>query len=291
MTYNKFIYSFLVFLLLIGACKKTAYVPGEGREAYVNFFNASEVLQQNVSVQEHNWLILNHTLNHAKAEFSFGVDDRAFPNTSGISPLTPDGLLIPANSNYYQVYWMPLYEGINHISFTADSAYTVLKDTTVNLTNQKFSTHYLVENAITDTSYSIFTFPVENQRIEGHVSLQLVNLSPDFGPVDVYRSDSDGNQIGQNLATSLRYGSSTSFLDVDTIGSHSTRENIILKFKKSGDKNIVATQVVPGVPASGYVAIFRGFEKSTPRRIRMRGDTYRSFMVGPNLRVNLRRLY
>lgn len=283
------IYTLMCILTLSAACKKETIQAGDGAVSYINFFNASEVLSQNTLLSFHNWVIINKQQTKAVAEFTA---KRQFPYTSSISPIvtTPDYLNLPAGSNYELVYWLPLYAGSNHIEFTADSAYVSLKDSTVMLRPESFSTQYLVESPENDKSYQLFSYEMDPTRKPGIVRVQLINLSPDFGTLEVFRSSEDGKQVGNLLTEGLAYGHSSPFVDIDTVGASKTRGNIILNFKKNGGK-VVLTKAVPAISESVFSLVFQGFEKPAIRHIPTRNNTLRTISVASNLRTLLRRFY
>jgi len=286
------IYLALAAALMLSACQKSGDIaPGNGQDAYLNFYNASEVLQQNMILSANNLILINDTVPGAnQPQFSQSDDFRQFPRTITGNQFNIDINSIPAGTNYNIVYWMPVLAGTHHIAYTA-SKNVDLKDTTVSISPKSFTTQYLVESPVSNEAYRIATVPEERRGIAGKVRVKVVNLSPDLGPLEVIRTDKDGNTILETLPAALKYGEHSAYAEIDTAGVSRTRGQLILKLRKSGSSAILLTQVIDAVPNTSFTVVFQGFEKETIRRIRTGSQTFQTVTVNPNLRINIRRIF
>lgn len=279
-------------LLFITGCKKTDVNPGNGQDAYINFFNASEVLQQNIALALNN-TVVSEQIRKDKFPMAFQTDgdNRQFPFAASIGTLPSDNLSLPTGGiNYTNIYWLPVKTGTYSLGYTSDSSYIVIKDTTINLASKSFTTQYLVESPVDDTAYNILTVPTERAGTPGKVRLQFIHLSPDLSNLDIARIDANGNEMPDALPKKFAYGSYTNYIELDTAGAASTRGQIILNFRKSGSTRTALSAAIPAASNSSFTVLIQGFEHTTARRIRMR-DGYRSVSVNPNLRINLRRIF
>ncbi|MEC5143177.1 hypothetical protein [Chitinophaga sp. 212800010-3] len=284
--------AFIAMLSISGfsACKKEDQLPGDRLDTYINFCNLAEALNTNNQLSLDNRLLSEQIYGTRPLQFPFDGEVRQVPSQTGISDLTPDGLSEPLNLNYTSVFWLPVRAGNFHLSYTSDSTLAVIKDTTVDLQPKTFITQYLVENIQSDEGYSIFSFPANLTGISGKVQVQLLNLSPDFGALQVDRIDDKGHLITSDLPVSLPSGGSNTSL-LDTAGAAATRNMIWLKFHKPGQTNALLIQTVPAVSGSCFQLVFRGFESTTNRRIKMRNNQYQQVAIASNLRVSVRRLH
>lgn len=283
-------YYWIVSFCLLAACKKTDVTPGNGQEAYVNFYNASEVLQQNMSFSMNNQIIINDSLpGQVQPEFSPTDDFRQFPRHLTGSAVI-DAVYPPAGLTYDVVYWMALTSNQYRFRYTSVNK-TAITDTAVNLQPKSFTAQYLVESPQAENAYRMLNVPVERKGVPGKVRLQVINLSPDFGPLEVYRADQDGNRVSSQLPTALATDSYSSYVEVDTTGAAKTYNKILLKFCKSGTSEVVLTKAVDAISNSCYSIVFQGFERSTQRRLKTGNGDFETVTVSPNLRVNIRRTF
>lgn len=279
-------------LLFITGCKKTDETPGNGQDAYINFFNASEVLQQNIALALNN-TVVSEQIRKGKFPMAFQADgdSRQFPYTASIGTLPPDNLSLPIGGvNYTNIYWLPVIAGSYSLGYTSDSSYAVLKDTTVNLLPKSFTAQYLVESPEDDAAYKILTVPTQRAGTPGKVRLQFIHLSPDLGNLDIVRIDANGNDLSDALPKNIAYSRYTNYMELDTLGTASTRGQIILNIRKNGSTKTMLSTAIPAASNSSFTVLIQGFEHTTARRIRMR-DAYQSVSVNPNLRINLRRIF
>lgn len=284
-------YGLILAVTLLTACEKKEVRPGDGLDTYVNFYNASEVLQQNFTLSESNQIIINDSLpDQRQPQFSSTDDFRQYPRHLTGSDAVIDVINPPAGITYYVVYWMPFNADRYKFSYTS-VAKTFLVDTTVSLQAKTFTTQYLVESPAADDAYRILTIPVERRGTAGKVRVQVLNLSPDFGPLEVYRSDHEGNRIGSQLPSALGTDAHTPYVELDTAEASKTYNKLILKFCKSGSSEVVLTAAVDAISNSVYSIVFQGFEKATDRRIKTSSSEYEQVTVSPNLRVNVRRVF
>lgn len=284
-------YCLILAVTLLTACEKKEVVPGDGQDTYVNFYNASEVLQQNISLAMSNKIIINDSLpGQQQPQFSSTDDFRQYPRHLTGTDAVIDAVNPPAGINYNVVYWMPVNAEKYRFAYTSVNK-TSLVDATVDLLPKTFTTQYLVESPAADNAYSILTVPVERTGTAGKVRVQLVNLSPDFGSLEVYRTDEAGNRVASQLPTALSATTYSPYVELDTAGASKTFNKLLLKFCKSGSNEVVLTRAVDAISGSSYSVVFQGFEKLTTRRIKISGSDYQQVSVSPNLRVNVRRIF
>jgi len=286
------IYLAFAAALMLGACQKSGDIaPGNGQDAYLNFYNASEVLQQNMTLSANNLILINDTVPGAnQLQFSQTDDFRQFPQTITGNQFNVDIHPVPAGMNYNVVFWMPVLAGNHHITYTATKN-ADLKDTTVTISAKSFTTQYLVESPVSNDAYRVVTVPEERLGTAGKVRVKVINLSPDLGPMEVIRTDKDGNAILESLPAALKYGEHSPYADIDTAGISKTRGQLLLKFRKSGSNAVLLTKVIDAIPNTSFTMVLQGFEKETVRRIKTASQTFQTVTVNPNLRVNVRRIF
>lgn len=280
----------LIGFCLFAACKKNEVIPGNGQEAYINFYNASEVLQQNFALSGKNQIIINDSLpGQVQPEFSPTDDFRQFPRHLTGSAVI-DAINPPAGLTYDVVYWMALTSDQYRFRYTSVNK-TTLTDASIRLSPKTFTTQYLVETPEADNTYSVLNVPVERKGAANKVRLQIINLSPDFGALEVYRADQNGNRVSSELPTGLLADTYSDYIELDTAGASKTYNKIILKFAKSGSNEVLLTKAVDAISNSCYTIVFQGFERTTRRRIKISDTESRTVTVSPNLRVNIRRVF
>lgn len=292
--YKSWIY-LLTGIALLSACKKTDVAPGDGQEAYINFYNASEALLQG-GFTKGNMIYVNDSVPNEifkrHPEFSENYDDfRQYPQSLFGNPNFGYNLAVPEGVGYDPIYWMPIASGNYRFIFTSVNK-VYLQETPVSLTSKTFTTQYLVESPKADNEYSIVTVPVERKGMEGRVRIQFVNLSPDVGELEVIRADENGNPLVEaSLPKNLPFGEFSSYAEIDTSGTSRTSNYIMLYFRKPGTTRALVTVGVPSIPYSSFTLTFQGFENETTRRIKTGENSYETITVKPNLRVNKRRIY
>lgn len=285
-----YIYLFISIIFII-SCKKEDVLPGNSQQTYVNFYNASEVLQQNGSLSTSNQILINGGLpGNKQPQFSSTDDFRQFPRHVTGTDFVIDVLYPPNDLAYNPVYWMAFIADRYEFTYTSTQN-TPVADTAVSLMPKTFTTQYLVEATTADHAYRVISIPVERSGSAQKVRMQIINLSPDFGPLEVYRSDDQGNRIASSLPLAIDRLGYSSYVDVDTIGAAKTFNKILLSFCKSGTDEVVLTKAIPAIPNSNFSIVFQGFEKTTDRRIKTNETEYQSVRVSPNLRVNVRRIF
>lgn len=280
-------------LLCLTACEKKEVLPGNGQDTYMNFYNASEVLQQDGSLAANNLILINDSLKGQPQQPQFsGTDDfRQYPRHLTGTDAVIDVLYPPfAGLSYNVVYWMPFIADRYKFAYTSVNQ-TSLVDTTISLQPKTFTTQYLVESPAADNAYLVLNIPVERQGTSGKVRVQVVNLSPDFGPLEVYRTDNQGRRVTSTLPAALNTHAYTAYVDLDTTGASKTYNKIVLNFCKSGSSEVVLTKAVDAISSSTYSVVFQGFEKTTNRRIKTGNNEFQQVTVAPNLRVNVRRIF
>lgn len=294
--FNKRTFTVLMAMLLafLSACEKETVLPGDGREAYVNFYTAADaVLQGNLTQQ--NYIYINDSLAHPDYAqfpvFSASADDfRTYPRYPAAALGVSDEIVVPIGTPYQTVYWMPVENGNYRFIFTsANKVY--LHTNEVTLEPKSHMMQCLVESLEADDAYRVVNVPIEPKGTKGKVRIQIVNLSPDAGALDVKRTDRSGNQLPDVLPASLGFGEYSTYAEIDTTGSADTNGQILLRIRKHQTDKELMMVAVPAIPYSSFTVLFQGFENATERRVKTGDNQYQSIQVQPNLRVNLRRVY
>lgn len=289
----------ILFGCLLAACGKTDIAPGAAQEAYVNFYNASEVLLQGKLTKD-NMVYVNDSISNEHfrnfPQFSNApslAGFREYPIAVTVGPSSIAGnnqIAIPPGIGYNPVFWLPVLGGDYRFIYTSVNK-VYLQDTTLSLSPQSFVMQYLVESKEADDAYRIISVPVEHKPAEGKVRIQVVNLSPDIDELEVVRVDRNGNLVQESLPSSLAFGAYSTYADIDTAGSSHTGGQLILRFRKTGSTETLVPVGVPANPSSVFSLVFQGFETETVRRIKTKNDEYQQVKVTPNLRVNKRRTF
>jgi hypothetical protein len=291
---------YLMGLNLIFSCQKQDdYAPNDGKVAYVNFYNAADGLIQNGAISGRHRIYIKDTIaTGLTPEFSTTDDARQYPRSVTGSDLAVDYLGVPNDVTYNVVYWLPLKTGSYHFGYTSVSNDNVLKRTIANnsidLKSDSFTTQYLVESLQSDTSYQILNVPVERKGVSGKVRIQVLNLSPDLGALEVFREDSNGTKIDEGLPAALASGTYSDYTAIDTAGAQKNLGQLLIKIRKIGSTGALFTASVPAVSKSSFIIVVQGFASQTTRRINsIQGSTigFVKVSVAPNLRINLRRTY
>lgn len=306
-TIHKISYSVICFvagMLLLTACRKEDVVTGNNAEAYINFYNASEVLKQGMLdlpapvggttkfyLSHQNYIYINDSVARTSnflPVFAEGFDDKKqFPaHITGI-PAVIDGI---ARAEY-NVYWLPLTSGFYRFIYT--SAYkNYLVREAVQLDAKTYTTQYLTEDPSTDSAYRVVTAPAYLKATPGSVRVQTVHLSPDSGPVDVFRMNKDGNRQGTAIVQNLAFGNHNDYADIDTAGAATTYGNIVLGFYKAGSTTKLYSVAVAATSGASFITVVQGFAGAAARRIIVNANGYSTvtWQVTPDLRVNVRRL-
>ena len=285
--------------ILFSACKEDmdAVLPAGGNIAYVNFVNAAEVFLygQKDTLQWYNNLYINDSINNppfdnyngnANYPFEFSTEAklaiRQCPGSFTANPYVTGG----GNAD---VYWLPLEGGDYHFIYTSKNK-TYLYTAEENLKKDTYQVLYLVESPETDSSYTVVNVPVEHkERVEGRVMVQLVNLSPDAGEVEVYRVDANGNEMVTATTNALTFGQYAS-AEFSTEGTKDSYNSILLRFRTPGgsDRQSIA---VPSNSGAVYTVLLRGFTQQTERRVKKDNQTMASVTVLPDLRCSIRRVF
>lgn len=301
----------IVAAIWLTSCSKQDLVVGNGTEAYINFYNASEVLKQGIAdmpvpvggstkfyFSAENMIYINDSAtsplqyggrnNFTMLQFARGFDDRKqFPISYTGAPNVVDDVA----RTYDNVFWMPIAAG--HYRFIYTSAFkNYLVDSFVELHPKTYTTQYLTEDPATDSSYRIVTVPAYLYAQAGKVRVQAVHLSPDQGAVDIYRMDKDGNRQGNALVADLQFGRHNDYIDVDTAGSSATYGNIVLGFYHADSDEKLYSVSVTAQSGASFVAVMQGFVNATARRIiiNAHGFTTAPWSVTPDFRINIRRV-
>lgn len=279
----------LFILLALYSCKKTDVVQGDGNVGYVNFFNASEVLLQNESLSRNNMIITNDTIDRQRRLPAFigDGDVRQYPRTTS-GDLTVVDYIGTTNAD---VFWLPIKSDNYRFIYTSINK-VYLKDTAVNVPAGSFTSQYLVESPQADNAYQLITVPVEMRGVTGKVRIQVINLSPDLGPIKVYLSGPAGNIIDTELPTALPFATASKYVEINLNPAYISRGKFILNFCKPGTTEALATLAIPADDLAVYTLLMRGFSQNTTRRIKKDNNGgYTTVTVTPNLRATQRRIY
>ncbi|HBX21749.1 MAG TPA: hypothetical protein DEF88_15020 [Porphyromonadaceae bacterium] len=186
------------------------------------------------------------------------------------------------------VFWLPIYPGGYDFIFTSKDK-TYLKTEHIRLEAKSHNIVYLVESIETESSYAIINVPIERkERIEGKVTVQFVNLSPDAGKMEAYRVDAGGNETVETLPSNLDFGQYAS-TELSMEGAASTYDKLLLRFRPAGGGGDLASISVPAESGAVYTVLLRGFANEASRRIKKDNENYAEVTIQPNLRVSLRR--
>lgn len=286
----------LLGLILFSACsKQDSYMPNKGQIAYINFYHAADGLRQYGGFR----LYINDTTSEErKLEYRGHNDFSQYPSTVTGTDLAVDYLGSPSDVTYDVVYWLPLKTGSYHFLYNSISADNKIKGTVIdnntNLQTQSFTTQYIMESLQSDTSYQVLNIPVERKGVPGKVRIQVVNLSPDLGPLEVYREDNNGSKINEGLPVELASGNYSAYTELDTAGAGNNLGQLLLKIRKAGSTDVLFTAPVPAISKSSFIVVVQGFASQTNRRIRNMqnsGPDFVQIAVDPKLRYNVRRVY
>lgn len=295
----KFLMGIMGLILFSGCQKQDDYAPNNGQIAYINFYNAADGLLQNGAISGFHRIYINDTLSKGRIPGFSGSDNfRQYPFTVTGTNLSVDNLSVPSDVTYNVVYWLPLKTDQYRFLYNSISADNTRKGTIINtnteLKSESFTTQYLAESLESDTSYQILNVPVERKGTPAKVSIQVVNLCPDLGPLEVYREDSNGAKINEGLPATLASGAYSPYTELDTAGAQKNLGQLLLKIKKAGTTNVLFTVSVPAISKSSFTVVVQGFSSQTTRRIKSIQISPSDFVqvtVEPNLRVNVRRVY
>ncbi len=284
----------LLIITLFPACSEQfePYVPGNGQEAYFNFYNASEAAYQGDHTKG-NMIYINDSVKtdlfpYAYPQFSDNrFDSRQFPK-SVTSTVTFQNIPWSGNSD---VYWMglPATEGPYRFIFTSVNK-TYLEEISLSPAPKSFYCLYLTESPEANDAYTVVDVPVELEGVEGKVKIQVVNLSPDFGAVEVVLADDENNEVETGLPKALGFGQYSPYAEIDTANANKYGQ-LVCKFRQSGEEEFLLTAVVEAVPGSNYTLVLKGFINETERYIKTSNEEYARVRVFPDPRVHTRRVY
>ena len=300
LTYHLIFLSAIVGLGLCSACKKqTDYSPNDGQVGYINFYNAADGLIQNGVISGFHRIYINDSISKDRIpEFQSSDSFRQYPQTPTGSSLISDGPTLPNDVTYTRVYWLPLSSENYHFLYTSISADGLIKKDIFRgaaaIKTDSFTLQYLIEDVKADTAYQVINVPVERNGTPGKVRIQILNMSPDLGPLQVYREDANGNMMSDGLPSSLASADYSNYVDIDTTGSYKDLGQLLLKFRRTGSSNVLFTTSFPAISKSFFSVVVQGFASKTNRRIKSIQSNSTGFVpvtVDPNLRVNVRRVY
>lgn len=304
---GSFMACLMAVILLLTSCRKEAVIAGNKTEAYVNFYNASEVLKQGILdlsptqkfyLSEQNMVYVNDSIprpplfgfhtNNSWPAFVRGFDDmKQYPSYITGTPSVIDDIGRAENN----VYWMPLASGFYRFIYTAAYKNYLVREA-VQLDPKTYTTQYLTEDPANDSAYRVLSIPAYLNAAAGKVRVQMVHLSPDAGAVDVYRMDKNGNREGDAIVQNLAFGNHNDYADMDTTGASATYGNLVLGFYKAGTTAKIYSISMPAKPGASFITVIQGFTKATSRRIIVNANGYTTvtWQVTPDFRVNVRRV-
>lgn len=288
------LWTIATILFFLASCEEVSIEQSfpAGLYANVNFFNASEVMNQNSSLQGGNMVYINDSV--PKPPFlqfpifevkypGLGNDMRQYPQAGvGRNP----EVVIP--DNYQVVYYMPVAVGTYRFIFTG-SGKVFLKDIDATLEKDSYNTFYLTESPEADDTYRITAVPEERKGAEGKIRVRVVHLAPDAESLSVMKAD--GFSAG---LPPLKFGSYSPYIELDTIGASQNFGNVVLKFSdNSNPTELLVSAAVPAVEGSSFIILVQGFRKPANRKILVGSnpDMVQSVTVQPNFRTNLRRTH
>lgn len=289
----------ILFLVCLVSCKKNVEpLVNEVGIAYVNFYNASEVLNRNQQLRYGNMIYVNDSvpteLFKYYPEFNPLLDDnRQYPDnvyTSGI----PDVVVIPQGMGFNVFYWLPIKEGKYRFTYTS-SQKVYLKDIALQVNATKKNAQYLAESPEADNAYRVISVPEEWRGTAGKVRVRFVHLGTDAGSLDIKRETANGANEIQGLPQGLSFANYSDYIELDTIGVSKTGNVIPLNIYSQGNSEILLSPAIPPLPGASFVVVLQGFRKAAIRRIKIGenngSDEYSSVAVQPNFRVNIRRSF
>lgn len=271
-------------------------VPGNGQEAYVNFYHAAEAVIQGAfpdgtSLLENNMVYINDSLENEHFPGRFPQFSRLAMRADGRQ--YPDD--ISAGRSLYsgggEVFWLPLAPRETPHRFIFTSVNKVfLQETDLQLAPRSFTTLYLAESPETESSYTIVNVPVELEGIDGKVKLQVVNLSPDWGAIDAVLMDKDGNETDSALPLNVGFGEYGAYAEIDTAMANKQHQ-LVVKFRKSGESSFLLSTAIETSSGSNYTLVIKGFVDAATRSVKIGDNQNLMVEVSPNLRVHKRRMY
>lgn len=288
-----------LFIFFLTSCEKeiTPYAPGEGQEAYVNFYSAVEVVAQRQTepLHENNMIYIQDSVKSELFPYVFPTftnttsDGRQFPEIAG-SDITPTwtGNNDQIRSN---VFWQPLpMNDFYRFIFTSTNK-VFLKDITLSLAPKSFTMLYLTESPESDNAYTIVAVPAgELKGVEKKVKVQVVNLATDWGSIDIVLTDRNGDIVDTNLPENLAFGKYSTYALLDPQYANGYKK-LALRIRKHGEENFTLSTNIDAVPGSSYIVVVKGFAKEATRYIKKSNTEQARIEITPSLRVHNRRLY
>jgi len=300
---NRFFIGILAFLhmgMFLTSCEENIadVLPAGDNIAYVNFVNAAEVFIYGVqeNLQWSNYLYINDSINNPPFNnyndnpnsypFVFSYETKLDVCQCPRSFTSSDAVTTGGNAD---VYWLPVEEGNYRFIYTSKNK-TYLKTTDMSLEKSTYQILYLVESPETDSSYTVVNVPIERKdRLEGTVSVQFVNLSPDAGEVEIYRVDAGGNEIEPVDTKGLGFGQYIQ-AEFSTEGTENTYNSILLRFRAAEGGDLVSF-AIPANDGAVYTVLLRGFAQQTMRKIKKDNHSYAEVNIMPDLRASVRRVF
>jgi hypothetical protein len=285
--------------VLFTACEENQdnKLPADGDIAYVNFVNAGEAFLYGLAdtlYRDNRLYVGDSVTNELFSNYNGKV---SYPAVFNYEPKLDirqvprhfTGLPGVVDNGQGDVYWLPVHAGNYRVIFTSRDR-TYLRTSTKKLARQTYQVLYLVESPNTDSSYELVSVPIERKdRIEGKVTVQFVNLSPDAGPVEAYRVDAAGNEIALATSAPLAFGQYVS-TELTMEGTETTGNNILIRFRRPDGEDLQAVSIPAGSGAV-YSVLLRGFVEETMRWVKKNNETSVGVTVLPDLRCSVRRVF
>lgn len=259
---------FFMAALEFSACKKNIEpLVADAQNAYINFYNASEILTSNPNLSVGNMVYVNDSIPQYPfmryPEFSSG--NPQYPRNTGGGLETPPGNVnIPSGIGYSVAFWMPIAPGQYKFIFTSVNK-NYLKDIALTLAAKDRTALYLVESPDGNDQYRLVAVPTERAGTPGKVRIKVVNLSPDAGTLGVVR-DNNGTTEVQGLPQHLQFGEYSEYVEIEPNGTSATSFIDLEINKADGNQNLISTSI-PAIPGSSFVLLIQGFTTVSSRKI------------------------
>lgn len=290
-----------VSCILLAACSENENY-GLRPVAYVNFYNAAEVLQQNVALQADNRVYINDSLPNDTfrnfPEFSLSSNStaqRQFPEIVSDADSHYYAGQVNLSTDYQYVYYMAIAPGSYRFIYTGPNK-VYWRDSTFVLAKDGYTELYLTEDLAAD-GYRIVALPGGHGSISGKVRVRVVHLSADTEPLGIARVYADGSTADAGFPQQTSFGEATDYVALDTAGASKQYKKIVLQFSPAGSPGKALTTVsIPAEAGASFTVLVRGFKNQEALQIITGYDAggnpiYKSYTVDPNLRTDLRRNY
>lgn len=298
---NIYNYLLLATIFLFGACSKMEDY-GRRPSAYVNFYNAAEVLQQNGNQQNNNMVYINDSVsNQAYSSKNFPIFSPTYAVTTVPRqyPLQttdgPTGSIVVLPTAYQYMYYMALKPDSYRFIFTGNDK-VFWQETKLTLAENSLTQLYLTED-IQQNQYRIVAVPDERTGIPGKVRVQVVHLSADTEPLQIARLTVNSNTGTPAFPTPLTFGSYSEYVALDTTGASKQFNQIVLQLSPASTPNQgLLTVSIPAEAGGSFTVLICGL-RNEAKRSAITGHgaggqpVFTDYTVNANLRTVVRRNY